>query len=105
MNSVSAGKSRATGWACCNPIYAALDALEETIAALHAKPEEIERMDIATFQFASVMRNPDPPNYFASKYSLPHAAAVMAVRGHAGYAAIDDSALLDPAIAALRHKV
>src|SRR5471032_2014674 len=38
--------------ACCNPIYAALDALEETIAALHAKPEEIERMDIATFQFA-----------------------------------------------------
>jgi DNA-binding CsgD family transcriptional regulator len=23
------------------------------------------------------MRNPDPPNYFASKYSLPHAAAAM----------------------------
>jgi len=51
------------------------------------------------------MRNPDPPNYFASKYSLPHAAATMAVRGNAGYFALDDSALADPQIAALRHKV
>jgi 2-methylcitrate dehydratase PrpD len=52
-----------------------------------------------------VMRNPDPPNYFASKYSLPHAAAAMAVRGGAGYGALDDSALADPVISALRHRV
>jgi 2-methylcitrate dehydratase PrpD len=91
--------------ACCNPIYAALDALEEAIAALGARPEEIERIDIATFRFASVMRHPDPPNYFASKYSLPHVAACLVVRGSTGYEAVDDSALEDPAIAALRHRV
>jgi 2-methylcitrate dehydratase PrpD len=51
------------------------------------------------------MRNPDPPNYFASKYSLPHAAAAMVVRGGAGFAALDDTALDDPVIAALRHRV
>ena len=51
------------------------------------------------------MRNPDPPNYFASKYSLPHAAAAMVVRGGAGFAELDDSALADPVIAALRHRV
>jgi 2-methylcitrate dehydratase PrpD len=51
------------------------------------------------------MRNPDPPNYFASKYSLPHAAAVMVVRGGAGHGDIDDAALADPAIAALRRRV
>src|SRR5260221_1158997 len=51
------------------------------------------------------MRNPDPPNYFASKYSLPHAAAAMVVRGGAGFAELDDTALQDPAIAALRHRV
>jgi 2-methylcitrate dehydratase PrpD len=51
------------------------------------------------------MCNPDPPNYFASKYSLPHVAATMVVRGSAGYAAVDDSALGDPTIAALRHRV
>jgi 2-methylcitrate dehydratase PrpD len=92
-------------YACCNPIHSALDCLQEALAALHPQPDEIERIDVATYRFASVMRNSDPPNYFASKYSLPHAAAAMVVRGAAGYAALDDSALRDPAIAALRHRV
>jgi 2-methylcitrate dehydratase PrpD len=91
--------------ACCNPIYAALDALEDAVAALEAKSQDIERIDIATFRFASVMRHPDPPTYFASKYSLPHVAACLVVRGSAGYGAVDDSALDDPAIVALRHRV
>ena len=51
------------------------------------------------------MRNPDPPNFFASKYSLPHAAAAMVVRGHAGHSALDDAAVNDPVIVALRHRV
>jgi 2-methylcitrate dehydratase PrpD len=51
------------------------------------------------------MRNPDPPNYFASKYSLPHAAATMVVRGGAGFAELDDSALADSVIAGVRHRV
>jgi 2-methylcitrate dehydratase PrpD len=92
-------------YACCNPIHPALDCLQATLAALQPRPEEIERIDIATYRFASVMRNPEPPNYFASKYSLPHAAATMAVRGSAGFAALDDSALEDPVIAALRRRV
>jgi 2-methylcitrate dehydratase PrpD len=92
-------------YACCNPIHPALDCLREALAALHPKPDQIERVDIATYRFASVMRNPDPPNYFASKYSLPHAAATMIVRGSAGYSALDDSALDDPAIIMLRHRV
>ena len=92
-------------YACCNPIHPALDCLHAALSELGARPDEIARIDVATYRFASVMRNPDPPNYFASKYSLPHAAATMAVRGHAGYTALDDSALDDPAIAALRHRV
>lgn len=92
-------------YACCNPIHPALDSLQAVLAKLHPRPEDIDRIDVATYRFASVMRNPDPPNYFASKYSLPHAAAVMAVRGGAGFAAMDDTALSDPAIAALRHRV
>lgn len=92
--------------ACCNPIYAALDALEEALAALRpAGPDEIERIDVATFGFAAVMRNPDPPNYFASKYSLPHAAACLVVNGNTGYGSLDDAALGNPVIAALRHRV
>jgi 2-methylcitrate dehydratase PrpD len=92
-------------YACCNPIHSALDRLREALAELHPRPDQIERIDVATYRFAAVMRNPDPPNYFASKYSLPHAAAAMVVRGNAGFAELDDSALSDPAIAALRHRV
>jgi 2-methylcitrate dehydratase PrpD len=92
-------------YACCNPIHGALDCLQAILASLRPAADDIERIDIETYRFASVMRNPDPPNFFASKYSLPHAAAVMVVRGHAGHSAIDDSALLDPEIAALRHRI
>ncbi|HEX6442443.1 MAG TPA: MmgE/PrpD family protein [Stellaceae bacterium] len=92
-------------YACCNPIHPALDCLAEILAELSPKPGQVERIDVATYRFASVMRNPDPPNYFASKYSLPHAAATMVVRGGAGFSALDDSALDDPSIAALRHRV
>jgi 2-methylcitrate dehydratase PrpD len=92
-------------YACCNPVHPALDCLREALAALRPRPDQVERIDIATYRFASVMRNPDPPNYFASKYSLPHAAATMVVRGGAGYAELDDAALDDQAIAALRRRV
>src|SRR5712672_3970008 len=83
-------------YACCNPIHPALDCLHEALAALRPLPDQVERIDIATYRFAAVMRNPDPPNYFASKYSLPHAAAVMVVRGNADFASLDDTALQDP---------
>jgi 2-methylcitrate dehydratase PrpD len=92
-------------YACCNPIHPALDCLQEALAELQPKPEDVQRIDVATYRFASLMRNPEPRNYFASKYSLPHAAAVMVVRGGAGYSAVDDTALRDPAIAALRYRV
>jgi 2-methylcitrate dehydratase PrpD len=91
--------------ACCNPIYAALDALEAALAELRPAPEEIARIDVATYRFAAVMCNPDPPNYFAAKYSLPHAAAAVILRGNAGYGSFTEAAVHDPAIAALRHRV
>jgi 2-methylcitrate dehydratase PrpD len=92
-------------YACCNPIHPALDCLKAALAELRPRPDQVERIEVATYRFASVMRNPDPANYFASKYSLPHAAATMVVRGHAGFAQLDDSALEDPVIAGLRSRV
>jgi 2-methylcitrate dehydratase PrpD len=91
--------------ACCSPIHPALDALQDALAALAPGAGEIERIEVETYRFASVMRNPEPPNYFAAKYSLPHAAATLAVRGGTGFSALDDSSLADPMIAALRHRV
>lgn len=91
--------------ACCSPIHAALDALEEVLAELSPAPADIGRIDVATYRFASVMRDPEPRNSFAARYSLPHAAAAMCVRGNAGYASFAEATLHDPAIVALRQRV
>src|SRR5437867_6524012 len=50
--------------ACCNPIYAALDALEEILGELQPRPDDIARIDVETYRFAANMREPDPRNYF-----------------------------------------
>lgn len=91
--------------ACCNPMYAALDALEEALDELQPAPEAIEHIDVATYRFASAMQNPHPPNTFGARYSMPHAAAAMVVHGHAGYRAFTEEVLHDPVIVALRQRV
>src|SRR5438034_3576276 len=91
--------------ACCNPIYAALDALEDILTEHKPLPESIARVDVATYRFAANMREPNPINYFAAKYSLPHAAAALVLRGNAGYHAFTDDVVRDPAIGAFRRRV
>jgi 2-methylcitrate dehydratase PrpD len=92
-------------YACCNPIHPALDSLAETLAVLQPRPEQIARIDAETFAFATVMCQQEPVNYFASKYSFPHAAATLIARGGLNFSRMDESSLTDPVIAALRHKV
>jgi 2-methylcitrate dehydratase PrpD len=91
--------------ACCNPIYSALDALEDIVTEHRPDPATIERIEVATYRFAANMRESDPANYFAAKYSLPHAAAALVLRGSAGYHGFTDEAVCDPAIAAFRRRV
>lgn len=91
--------------ACCNPIYAALDALEEVLADLRPTPDDVERIEVETYRFASVMKEAEPKNTFAARYSLPHAAAAIVVRGDAGYGSFTEDAMQDSAIAAIRRRV
>jgi 2-methylcitrate dehydratase PrpD len=91
--------------ACCNPIYAALDALEEILTDLRPHPASIERIEVATYRFAANMREANPVNGFAARYSLSHAAAALVQRGNAGYHAFTEEVVRDPAIAALRPRV
>jgi 2-methylcitrate dehydratase PrpD len=91
--------------ACCNPIYTALDALEDILTDLRPDSGRIERIEVATYRFAANMREPDPVNSFAARYSLPHAAAALVLRGNAGYHAFTDEAVRDSAIAAFRRRV
>jgi 2-methylcitrate dehydratase PrpD len=91
--------------ACCNPIYPALDALEDILTDLGPDLASIERIEVATYRFAANMRESEPVNSFAARYSLPHAAAALVLRGNAGYHAFADEIVRDPAIAAFRRRV
>jgi 2-methylcitrate dehydratase PrpD len=91
--------------ACCNPIYSALDALEDLLAEHRPPPDRIAAVDVETYRFAANMRASDPVNAFAARYSLPHAAAAVILRGSAGYHAFTEETVRDPAIAALRRRV
>ena len=91
--------------ACCNPIYPALDALGDALAALQPRPDEIEHIAVETYDFAAGLGVCNPPGHFGARYSLPHAAAALAVNGHLGYASFTDAAVRDPVLSALRQRV
>jgi 2-methylcitrate dehydratase PrpD len=91
--------------ACCNPIYPALDALADVLARLKPRPDEIERIDVETYDFAAGLGVQEPPGHFGARYSLPHAAAALVVNGHLGYASFTDAMVRDPVLTALRHRV
>jgi 2-methylcitrate dehydratase PrpD len=91
--------------ACCIPTYASLDALEAALAELRAAPGDIARIDVATYEFAAAMRDQHPANSFAARYSLPHAAAAIVLRGDAGLDAFDEVLVRDPAFARIRERV
>ena len=83
------GTSRATTFAYT---HAAIRSILRSIACNRFWPScnRARRRSIGSispaYRFAAVMRNTDQdrPTSFASEYSLPHAAAAMVVRGHAG---------------------
>lgn len=91
--------------ACCNPIYPALDALGDALAVLRPRPDEIERIEVETYDFAAGLGVRNPPGHFGARYSLPHAAAALVVNGHLRYASFTDAAVRDPVISALRQRV
>ena len=91
--------------ACCNPIYASLDAFEEAWAQAQVKVDQIERVDVYTYRFASNMQSQTPRNGFASKYSLPHTVAAIALRGNAGYGSFTETFVQQPEVVALRQRV
>ena len=93
--------------ACCqflhSTVEAMLDLQERCGGSLPA--EQIESIAIATHPRGERLTGTRPPTTLGAKFSLPHAAAAVAVLGHAGAPAFAAESLDDPRIDALRHKV
>lgn len=86
-------------------IHPAIDALIDAINGRRLDPDDIERIDVQTFEFAATMTEVDPPNPLAAKFSLPHSAAAQIVLGDGGIDAFTRAALANPAIRDLARRV
>ena len=93
--------------ACCqflhSTVEAMLDIQQQCGGALPA--EKIAGIAIEAHPRAERLAGTRPPTTLGAKFSLPHAAAAVAVLGHAGAAAFAADSLNDPRIDALRQKV
>lgn len=82
---------------CCRYNHGTLDALD-TLAAERGlpTPDQIERIEVATYNLAAELSDPAPRNTLAAKFSVPFAVATRIVRGSSGLASFTWDALRDP---------
>ncbi len=93
--------------ACARYLHPALDALDDALEhAGHVEADDIESIDVQTFQFAATMDDPAPENPLAARFSAPFALATSIVReGETGVDAFAPSALGDATTRALSTRV
>lgn len=93
--------------ACCQFLHSSVEAMLDLRQRIGdtVPPEKIARITVATHPRAQQLDGTRPATTLAAKFSLPHAAAAVAVLGHAGAEAFAADKLEDPRIDALRQKV
>jgi 2-methylcitrate dehydratase PrpD len=92
--------------ACCRYNHGTLDAVD-AIAAGPGLPDvdQIERIEVATYNIASELIDPAPRNTLAAKFSVPFAVATRLVHGHSQLPSFTWEAVRNPAVLALAQKV
>lgn len=91
--------------ACCRYNHAALDALETIVRGEPIRPDDVERIDVATYVWAAQLAGQEPHNMLAAKFSLPFSIATTLVHGAATVSAFRDPALSDPRVRDLARRV
>jgi len=91
--------------ACCLYNHPALDAVQTLLSREPLEPEAITRITITSVPFVTRMREPDPPNMLAAKFSVPYAVAAAVVTGGSGVPAFLGSAREDPRVQDLARRV
>ena len=93
--------------ACCQFLHSTVEAMLDIKAQCGGAipAEDIAGIAIATHPRAQQLAGTRPPTTLGAKFSVPHAAASVAVLGHAGAEAFSAESLEDPRIDAIRQKV
>jgi 2-methylcitrate dehydratase PrpD len=91
--------------ACCLYNHPALDAIQTLLSREALALEVIARITVTSVPFVTRMRDPDPPNVLAAKFSVPYAVAAAVVTGVSGVAAFTDSVRANPRVQDLARRV
>jgi 2-methylcitrate dehydratase PrpD len=92
-------------YACCRWLHAALDAWQ-TLARQGLSPEDVERVEVFTFNRAINLNNsPDPTSLEQAQFSLPFCLAVLSLEGPQALLPMSDDLLGRPWFASFARKV
>lgn len=91
---------------CCRHIHPALDCLQAMLHNHTFSHQDIERVEIETYQVAlDITDKPNPRTVYEAKFSLQYAVALMLVKGKAGLDTFIESNLFEEQIRKLLAKV
>jgi 2-methylcitrate dehydratase PrpD len=91
--------------ACSRWNHAPIEAAEALLAAGGLRPEDVETVEVATYDPATRLDGRDPPTGFAGKHSIPFSVAARILRRDNGIDAYTDEAAADPVLRALMARV
>ena len=91
--------------ACCRYNHSTLDALEVLCKKTPFKVSEVERIEIQTYDRAASLKDHNPSNMLAAKFSVPYAAAAYLVLGSSWTDAFEEDSVKNPQIRRLAGKI
>ena len=92
-------------FACCQYTHSAIEASLQLRGKFADRRADLEQIVVETHPLAMQLTTVEPETTLAAKFSIPHAAAVIAARGSAGQESFDETTLQDAEIAKLRRIV
>lgn len=92
-------------YACCRYNHAVLDAVQLILTENLIACDQIKKIEVKTYGLASLLKEQEPANMLAAKFSIPFAVAAYIVLGHAGIDAFSDKTVEDERIRNLAQKI
>ncbi|GAB6174143.1 MmgE/PrpD family protein [Paradesulfitobacterium aromaticivorans] len=92
-------------YSCCRYNHAALDAIQLILAEDLITDDQIDKIEVETYGAAAVLKEQQPANMLAAKFSVPFALAAYIVLGNAGEEAFSNKTVENERIRHLAQKI
>ena len=92
-------------YSCCRYNHAALDAIQLILAEELLTDDQIAKIEVETYGAAAALKEQQPANMLAAKFSVPFALAAYIVLGNAGVEAFSDKSVQNERIRHLALRI